>query len=387
MQSFREGRAFDSEERSLYSATHDLMKCTWPDFCLVATRNGKAYSMIKCQGYFRAIMCVIAPSVCGSTAFALQGVVKQTIITPDAVQLDWGSFTFRLSGDPIRDATRSEFPRFSIANGGKGQYNNWAQGSSFFDAEQYGDASSEVAVCEGQDFYNNGNYSNGDGLRTNMSLSDTLDVDYPYVQFTPADNPSGVATVEIVQKVHAKNRIKNQRNDADSQTKYYYSKVANTMVDGGLRESTFQWTASTVTATTVGANASLKINGEVQAGVSWSQTVNQGTDGFEHLMEAVHEATRTLTFSAADATTHQQSVTIDAGVEWNLSIVDDTWPPIWVDCAELEGTATYCTVIGFGEITITHNTDGSTTPAQRLGIPERTLEIRKWLMTAKSALR
>ncbi len=196
-------------------------------------------------------------------------------------------------------------------------------------------------------------------MKSEATLEDTFDADKQSVVFTPKDNPYGIATVEVIQKVFVKITVKFDRDDADHQSKYFYFKVTNTMVDSGIRETSFQWNENTSTVTTVGASASLSVDGEAEATLGWSSKTNQGVDAFQHLVEARHEATKVLTFEAVDSTTYNQKFTIDAGVNWKLSIVDDTWQGAFVDTAKLTGYAQYSSVMALGKITTIVCPDGT----------------------------
>lgn len=144
-------------------------------------------------------------------------------------------------------------------------------------------------------------------------------------------------------------------------------RVVNTLVDGSLQELAFQWSNATATSTTVGVGVVFKVDDgevqEVQGSLSWSQNVNQGVDGFEHLAASrVSAATKRLIVEAMGPgdLACDFPITVDCGVHWNLNTVDDNWAEYIPDASTLEGKATYKSVIGFGKITVTRNADQTT---------------------------
>lgn len=235
---------------------------------------------------------------------------------------------------------------------------SWASGSSVMDAQVFGTATAEVAVCENLGYHATGNYNPASGMISSRDLASTFDVDAVKLVYTPTDNPLGMARVEVVQKTCCKVRAKYVSNGADDQTKYFYWRLVFTDVKQQINESIFQWQLSTVTSSGSGANVSLKFNGEVGVGASWSQAVEQGVNEFECLSETRWENRLVVEFDAAGGKQTRQ-LNVDAGFHWDLHTNDANTAEFIQDVSKLNGSADYCTVVGFGRITIIKNTDGT----------------------------
>ena len=310
----------------------------------------------------RMLWAVLFMSLGTTSAWALQGVIEQTVVMPDGKVLYHGSTEIRLSPDPSGDATApdriSEFCQMGVG----GAYVNWALGSSTVDGQFWGSMTAEVVVVENLGWAEVGNYSAGEGMQSARELSDTLDVDTLKLMFVPHDNPHGEVEVEVVQKTYNTIFMKFASNDSTDQQKYLYVRVVNTLIDGSIQETTFQWSENTTTATAVGVGAEFSLDGEVTGSASWQSSVDQGTDGFQHTVASrIPSVTRLFTIAARGQGDQSVTVplTVDAGFQWNLNTVDSNWGEAIPDASKLEASAQYFTVIGLGRITITKNTDGT----------------------------
>ncbi len=308
---------------------------------------------------------------CATSVAALQGVIEQTIEMPDPLNLTFATTTIELKKAAADTRAPNDFAYTDSYEQGGLTYTSGAFGYSVADGQKSGEATASVSVYENVDGYNCGNYSNNNGLQSKRTLSESYDADTITVKFTPHDNPYGKVEVELVQKTYVTVWIKFASNDADDQTKYYNFRVANTLiVDGEVQETRFEWTESTAQSSTVGGSAEFKMNGDLQVTGEWSESIDQGTDGFEHLAASrVQSVTKTVVFEATgpgDAPITDSSTTVDCGFDWDLHTTDaNSWEVI-PDCSVLEGRATYLTVIGFGKITMKKNADGSTTLCPKL---------------------
>jgi hypothetical protein len=307
-------------------------------------------------------------SVAGA-ATANRGVQEQTIIFPDEI-VNHAAFTVRLIAPPVTlktygpDHPGTMWEEWVDDPWLGANVHSWKFGNVLLNASKEGHGDAEVACMEHIQRIPGGNMYPLWGVRSWMPLADTLDTDPIKVTLNQLDNPLGETKVELVQKTYKKIHGKFSRNDADNQHKYFYWKVWNKDISGSPHTFIFQWDASTMTANTTGG--SLTVNQSGVGGLTWSQTVNQGVDNWEHTAESYHEGNKVWTIPCPldQNETVERTQFIDAAVQWEVKTEDQNSTSLWRDVSKLKGDFTYYTVIGFGEIWITKNHDG--TPANTL---------------------
>jgi hypothetical protein len=320
----------------------------------------------------RALWAIAAlVGIASTVVVALQGVVEQTIEMPDAIYA-YTSTEVQLEADAFDVNQDNE-----MAISANPTYTSWASYTFYTDGQHCSNAETSVGVFE---LLDDGNCSGGAGMQTTKTLQQTYDADVVTVHFVPHDNPYGSVKVELIQKTYVTVWIKFSRQSADNQIKYYYFRVVNTLIDESLQETSFEWSESTVTSTSSGVGVELSIDGEVTVSTPWSDTVDQGTDGFEHIAASrIDPVQREIVFVAAGHGDPPQAreVTVDCGFNWNLNTVDENDWEVSCQNSKLEGKAFCYPVIGFGRITILKNTNGTTLgcplewhPGTDIGNPE-----------------